>query len=82
METFDQITRRAEYGGVFALTGREHSRVVTGSQNPRGGQQEVKGGEGRTSQMRHASPQEVIHLYADHAGTLCVGGKTSDLGWS
>ena len=49
-------------GSVFTLTGREHSSASDSSLNASGGQQEAEGGETQASRMRHALPDEGIHL--------------------
>jgi len=72
-----KITRRAGYGGVFTLMGREHPSCCDSSQNPRRGQQEAEDGERQASRMRHALPVEEIHLhiyYAPTRGTLGSAG--------
>ena len=51
---------------------RNTSQSCNGSQKPRGPQQEMKGGEGQTSRMRHALPKEVIHLHIYYAKNLRV----------
>ena len=43
------------------------SKSCDGSQKPRGGQQRAEGGEVKASRMRHALPEEVIHLHTDYA---------------
>lgn len=42
--SIENITRRAGYGGVSTLTGREHPSVMTAAQT-RGEQQKAEGGE-------------------------------------
>ena len=71
----EKITGRAGYGGVFTLTGRQHTAV----QIRGGGQQEVEGGEGQASRMRHALPEAVIHLHTYYAIDVLAYMKVTNL---
>jgi len=43
----DEVTRRAGYGGVFTLTGREHPRAVTAGKSRGGGSRKWRAARGR-----------------------------------
>jgi len=54
------ITQRVKYEDILALKKKAFTRHNS-SQNPRGEQEEVGGGERQASRIRHALPDTVIH---------------------
>ena len=61
--------------------GKKASKDCNSGQNVGGGQQEVEGGEGQASRMRHNLPQEVINLHTYYADSLYTGENAPDSRW-